>query len=84
MYRLLTETLLGLEIEIDRLRITPRVPKSWPEYAVHYRFRGTQYHIVCRRNAEFAGQHSIDGGERQSGDITLADDHRDHRIDFWF
>ncbi|MBL8497740.1 cyclic beta 1-2 glucan synthetase [Nitrosomonas sp. JL21] len=52
MYRLSVETLLGLHLEVDHLRITPRIPDQWRSYLVHYRFRETFYHITIRNNKE--------------------------------
>jgi len=52
MYRLSIETLLGLHLEIDHLRITPRVPLNWESYKVHYRFKNTYYHITIRPNSK--------------------------------
>lgn len=46
MYRLSIETLLGVYLESDHLRIAPRVPQDWQSYIVHYRFRDTFYHIT--------------------------------------
>ncbi len=46
MYRLLIETLLGVNLEGDQLRLTPRLPKSWTTYKIHYRYRQTVYHIT--------------------------------------
>ncbi|HZC35416.1 MAG TPA: hypothetical protein VE242_07370, partial [Chthoniobacterales bacterium] len=45
-YRLLTETLLGLNREGDQLRLIPRLPKSWTTCKIHYRYRQTLYHIT--------------------------------------
>src|ERR1700729_3765945 len=52
MYRLLTETLLGLKLEGDRLRLTPRLPKHWPTCRIDYRYRQTLYHIHISRLPE--------------------------------
>src|SRR5205807_8395533 len=46
MYRLITESLLGLHLEVDKLRFAPRVPAQWPSYKIHYRYRETFYHIT--------------------------------------
>src|SRR6202044_3210372 len=35
MYRLLIETLLGLNLEGEELRLLPRLPKSWPSCKIH-------------------------------------------------
>ena len=52
MYRLLVETLLGVNLEGDRLRMAPRMPKAWTSFKVHYRYRQTVYHITVTRLAE--------------------------------
>ena len=49
MYRLAVETLLGLHLEVDRLRLAPRVPAEWESYKIHYRYRETFYHITLTR-----------------------------------
>ena len=51
MYRLLIETLLGVNLEGDQLRLTPRLPKAWTTYKIHYRYRQTVYHITITRLA---------------------------------
>jgi cellobiose phosphorylase len=50
MYRLLIETLLGLNLEGNNLRLTPLLPKAWPSYKIHYRSHQTVYHITIMRN----------------------------------
>jgi len=49
MYQLVTETLLGLRLEVDKLRLTPLMPKEWTSYKIHYRYRETFYHITIKR-----------------------------------
>jgi cellobiose phosphorylase len=46
MYRLTLETLLGVTLEGDQLRIRPCVPAHWQSYKIHYRYRDTVYHIT--------------------------------------
>ena len=83
MYRLITESLLGLRLEVDRLRIEPAVPAEWNSFDVHYRFRETFYHIHVR-NLGGGGCGSTvtrvisDGVEQPDRKIPLADDRREH------
>jgi cellobiose phosphorylase len=49
MYRLAVETLMGLHLEADRLRLEPLIPDDWDSYKVHYRYRETFYHITFGR-----------------------------------
>ena len=56
MYRLILETLLGVQLEGDHLRIAPCIPDHWPSYKIHYRFRETIYHINIKRVGEKSQQ----------------------------
>jgi len=49
MYRLIVETLLGLWLEVDQLRVNPRLPRAWESLKLHYRHRDTFYHITVKR-----------------------------------
>jgi hypothetical protein len=49
MYRLIVESLLGVTLETDRLRVTPCLPADWTGFSMRYRYRGTQYDIVVRQ-----------------------------------
>ena len=49
MYRLIVETLLGLRLEADQLRVSPRLPHAWESFKLHYRYRETFYHITVKR-----------------------------------
>src|SRR5262249_47895566 len=48
VYRLITESLLGLRLEVDRLRLQPVLPMKWPSLKIHYRYRETFHHILIR------------------------------------
>ncbi|MEQ1599230.1 MAG: glucoamylase family protein [Methylotenera sp.] len=52
MYRLTLETLLGITLEGNQLRINPCVPAHWENYKIHYRFRDTVYHITINCNRQ--------------------------------
>ncbi len=80
MYRLLLETLLGVNLEGNQLRLTPSLPKTWSTFTVHYRYRQTRYHIRVTR---FPGvSHlSLDGQALAGNTIPLLDDHRDHSVE---
>ena len=84
MYRLLIETLLGVNLEGDQLRLTPRLPKSWKSYKIHYRYRQTVYHITITRQAvqaEEANRLFLDGKELAGKTIPLVDDRRKHAVE---
>jgi cyclic beta-1,2-glucan synthetase len=87
MYRLVTESLLGLRLEVDRLRFEPRLPAAWPSYTMHYRYRETAYRIVVKRRASSPGAASgtvtvlVDGAEHPAGFVPLIDDRQPHEVE---
>jgi len=84
MYRLLVETLLGVNLEGDQLRLTPRLPRTWTTYKIHYRYRQTVYHITITRLAPGADDThplSLDGSEITGATIPLHDDRQEHAVE---
>jgi cellobiose phosphorylase len=85
MYRLLLETMLGLRVEGNQLRLMPRLPKTWPSFAIHYRYRQTNYHITVSRLPDGASRLTrirLDGQDLAGETIPLQDDRRDHLLLF--
>ncbi|MBK6900113.1 MAG: cyclic beta 1-2 glucan synthetase, partial [bacterium] len=82
MYRLLTESLLGLNLETNRLRFAPCLPAAWESYRVHYRFRETVYHIEIRQVAGGGGGTRVvlDGAVLEGDALPLVDDRREHEV----
>ncbi len=87
MYRLTVETLLGLNLEVDRLRIAPCVPASWESYKIHYRYRETFYHITVKRGGAQGTRVTLDGAILNDSDgngwgvIPLVDDRCEHHVE---
>ena len=83
MYQLIIESLLGLRLEVDKLRFAPCLPANWEAFKVHYRFRGTQYHISVLQLQ--AADHEIgvkvDGVMQPDGTIALVDDRLEHVVE---
>ena len=84
MYRLLVETLLGVNLEGDQLRLTPRLPESWPSFKIHYRYRQTVYHITITRLAADSSETNqcwLDGEALSGTTIPLRDDQQEHAVE---
>jgi cyclic beta-1,2-glucan synthetase len=84
MYRLLTETLLGLNLESNQLRLAPRLPRSWAGYKVDYRYQETTYHITFSRREHEAAKAlrvSLDGNNLDGAAIPLLNDKREHQVE---
>ncbi|HEV2095826.1 MAG TPA: protein ndvB, partial [Chthoniobacterales bacterium] len=87
MYRLVTETLLGLRREGDKLRLEPRVPNEWASFKVHYRYYETVYHITLLPSPDpeaHAVQIFADGQQLAGEAISLADDRQEHHLEVRF
>jgi cellobiose phosphorylase len=92
MYRLIVETLLGLQLEVDHLRIAPCIPADWDSYTIHYRYRETVHHITVRRVGEQTGQvgrvtvdgavitGTREGAAQRQAMVPLVDDRQEHHI----
>jgi cellobiose phosphorylase len=84
MYRLLLETLLGVNLEGDQLRLAPRLPSKWSSFTLHYRYRQTVYHIRITRLAGASlgsSRLSLDGQVLAGDKLPLVDDRREHKVE---
>jgi cyclic beta-1,2-glucan synthetase len=81
MYRLLVDSLLGLNLEDEHLRLAPHLPKAWDSFKVHYRYRQTVYHITISRivgTSAATALLTLDGNEISGTSLPLRDDHHEH------
>jgi cellobiose phosphorylase len=84
MYRLIVETLLGIDLEDGTLRFTPLMPEDWDAYRVHYRFRESVHHITFKRvrgAPPGVVRVVVDGVDQPEAILRLADDGREHEVD---
>jgi cellobiose phosphorylase len=81
MYRLVTESLLGLRLETDRLFIQPLIPAAWEGFVLHYRYHQTSYHLHVTRRAGGATRLRHDGVEQRETFIALVNDGKEHLIE---
>jgi cellobiose phosphorylase len=80
MYRLIVESLLGLRLEVDKLRFAPCLPADWKAFKVYYRYRETVYEIDVVQRFDGKGETSVtvDGVPQPDRAIPLVDDRRKH------
>jgi cyclic beta-1,2-glucan synthetase len=83
MYRLITESLLGLNLEVDQLRFAPCLPADWSVFKIHYRYRETYYHITIHNRGDgcTVERITLDGVERPELTVPLLDDRADHHVE---
>ncbi|MEO6748803.1 MAG: glycosyl hydrolase family 65 protein, partial [Casimicrobiaceae bacterium] len=82
MYRLVVESMLGLDVQADTLRIVPCIPEHWTGYTLRYRYRSTPYRVVIERvqHASAPARIMLDGVECRDAAVTLVDDGREHAV----
>jgi cellobiose phosphorylase len=84
MYRLIVESLLGLRLEADKLRFTPRIPSDWKGFNLHYRYRETVYHIAVQQTQTGIDNEMIvivDGVEQHDKTIPPVNDQKEHWVE---
>ncbi|MBV8585021.1 MAG: hypothetical protein JO308_01940, partial [Verrucomicrobia bacterium] len=82
MYRLLLETLLGLNLENNGLRLQPRLPENWKGYKARYRHGRTTYEIAFALD-QSTGETELllDGQKLADLVIPLTDDGVVHQVE---
>ena len=82
MYRLVIESLLGLQLEINmdgaQLHVRPCIPADWQGYTVAYRFRAALYRLSVEQ-ADVA-EVSVDGVVYAGHTVALVDDGGTHEV----
>ena len=81
MYRLLTESLLGLRRHGDVLGLAPRIPAHWTDYHLQYRFGEAVYMIEIRRSKQDGSVLHLDGDVQSGLQFRLVDDGKIHHVD---
>jgi cyclic beta-1,2-glucan synthetase len=83
MYRAGLESILGFQLNGDRLRMDPCIPRGWRGFEITYRRGAARYHIkvenphgVCRGVASL----EIDGKLQPSPEIALSGEEKLHNI----
>jgi cellobiose phosphorylase len=80
MYRLLTESLLGMQRRGERMQVTPCIPAGWPGYQLRYRFGASLYVIDVTQRAGAPVQLMLDGAAQEGLSFPLIDDGALHAV----
>jgi cellobiose phosphorylase len=78
---------LGVEVTVNELRFTPRVPTDWKSFKLDYRYRETIYHITCLNVSgawKVPPKIFLDGVEAAGAILKLTDDRREHVVEVKF
>lgn len=82
MYRLMVESLPGLNLRGDKFFFVPCWPSHWSIFKLHYRFQQTMFHITVEQ-IEVAGATSevrLDGLALSDAWVSLCNDLVDHHV----
>jgi cyclic beta-1,2-glucan synthetase len=80
LYRLILESILGVQRQGNRLQIVPCMPPGWDTFSIAYKFYSTLYAIRVVRVADNPGV-TVDWVEQPEGPIQLIDDGRVHEVE---
>jgi cyclic beta-1,2-glucan synthetase len=83
LYRVGLEAILGFSKRGETLRLDPRVPAAWPEFAIEYRYGKSVYHIVVQAPGalrEAGALVTLDGRVLEGESIPLLDDGLPHAV----
>jgi cellobiose phosphorylase len=82
MYRLVLESLLGVRLDVDKLRFAPCLPPAWKSFALHYRYRETEYHITFVQGDQARPVTvTVDGALQTEPVVPLVDDRKAHSVE---
>ncbi|MET3133946.1 cyclic beta-1,2-glucan synthetase [Oxalobacteraceae bacterium GrIS 1.11] len=80
MYRLIIESLLGVNLAAGTLTLTPRMPAEWNGFRLRYTYRSASYVIDIVRVASFDAGLTLDGVVQDGNVLALTDDGREHAV----
>ena len=80
-YRLVLESLLGLQKVGETLQLAPCLPADWPAFKIHYRYRETMYHITVLQAAASRPSLTVNGMAQAELRIALVNDQHEHQVE---
>lgn len=85
LYRVLMETLLGVNRRGDQLEITPHMRSGWDQYNIRYRYYDTTYQLRFKRTTDLALPEIILDGQPFTDTrlIPLVNDQQSHTIEVY-
>ncbi len=83
MYRFITESLLGLTLDGEKLYCTPCMPVDWTTFKLCYRYKETSYQITVTQQfgSDISKGISVDGVMQDSAFIPLINDQQEHIVE---
>ncbi len=78
MYRLIIESLLGVQLMGEQLRFCPCLPVNWDQFTLDYRYKETLYRITITRGPQEIL--TLDGIKIATNMISLLNDQKLHLV----
>lgn len=77
-----SESLRIQQLDVDKLRFSPKPPAHWPSFKLHYRYRETFYHITVNNSGKGNAIQSLsmDGVIHAEHYVCLVDDKLNHEV----
>ncbi|MEJ7914408.1 MAG: cyclic beta 1-2 glucan synthetase, partial [Chitinophagaceae bacterium] len=82
MYQFIIGSLLGIELQKDRLKFKPCFPLNWPSVSIVYHYNKSTYRItIFQLNTNVDSWWKIDAAEGKGNIIQLTDDGLEHEVE---
>ena len=83
MFRLLSESLLGLRLDVDKIHLDPRLPAEWTGFEFTYRHQGGHHHVIVKKTDTGRGVKRVvfDGNPIDDKFIPLRGDGQPHKVE---
>ena len=82
MYQFIIGSLLGMELQKDRLIFNPCFPSDWPSVSITYKYGKSTYHItVFQPDVSKVPRRKDETNDRRRNIVQLVDDGHEHTIE---
>ena len=82
MNQFIIGSLLGMEIMVDQIKMTPCFPEEWPSVTINYRFKTATYTITVYQEKDTENSWWKMDNEKGKGNIfPLLDDGEHHDVE---
>jgi cyclic beta-1,2-glucan synthetase len=82
MNQFIIGSLLGMKLQVDKLKFIPCFPEEWPSFTINYRFKTTNYNITVFQEKNTDGSWWKMANEQgQGNEVPLINDGLHHEIE---
>lgn len=84
MYQFITDSMLGINLQVDRLNFAPCFPLEWPSISMVYRYKSSTYKITVYQITEGKSWWKSGDTKGEGSSIQLVDDGTEHIVEVHF